>query len=90
MKAIVTVLGKDKPGIIATVSGALYKMNSNILDITQTVMRDEYFVMIMMVDLGDINVGFDVFKSELETCAKGIGMDLKVQREEIFQSMHRI
>jgi len=90
MKAIITVLGKDKPGIIATVSGTLYKMNSNILDITQTILHDEYFAMIMMVDLSDINVDFDVFKSELEKCAAGIDMDLKVQREEIFQSMHRI
>ena len=59
MTVIVTVLGKDRPGIIATVSGALYEMNANIIDISQTVMREKCFTMIMMADLSEINLTLD-------------------------------
>lgn len=90
MTVIVTVLGKDRPGIIATVSGALYEMNANIIDITQTVLRGDCFTMIMMADLSDMNVSFDEFRKKMDGCAETLGMDIQVQREEIFQAMHRI
>ena len=90
MTVIVTVLGKDRPGIIATVSGALYEMNANIIDISQTVMREKCFTMIMMEDLSEMNVTLDRFKERMDDCARELSMDIQVQREEIFQAMHRI
>ena len=90
MRVIITVIGKDRPGIIATVSGSLYRMNANILDITQTVLQDEFFTMIMVVDTAGVKAGFGEFRAEMAACAEELGMEIEVQREEIFQSMHRI
>ncbi|MEI6100833.1 MAG: ACT domain-containing protein [Eubacteriales bacterium] len=90
MRAIVSVLGKDRPGIIARISGILFNVNINILDINQTVLRDEVFVMTMLVDMNGCNVSFDEIKDELDACAKDLGMDIRLQREEIFNSMHRV
>ena len=90
MKAVVTVLGSDRPGIIATVSTALYKCNANILDISQTVLQGEIFSMIMMVDLKAATVPFPEFKAAMDGCAAELGMEIQVQREELFKSMHRI
>lgn len=87
MKAMITVMGQDKPGIIAKVSAAVFQQKANILDITQTVMRDEFFAMIMLVELEE---NYAELQKEMETCAKEIGMEIKMQREEIFRSMHRI
>ena len=75
MTVIVTVLGKDRPGIIATVSGALYEMNANIIDISQTVMREKCFTMIMMADLSEMNVTLDRFKERMDDCARELSMD---------------
>lgn len=90
MRAIVSVLGKDRPGIIARISGILFNVNINILDINQTVLRDEVFVMTMLVDMNGCSVSFDLIKDELDACAKDLGMDIRLQREEIFNSMHRV
>ena len=90
MRAIVSVIGKDRTGIIATISGALYEMNSNILDISQTVMQSDIFTMVLLADLDGINVTYPEFKERLNSCAQELGMEINVQREEIFKSMHRI
>ncbi|MEF9863556.1 MAG: ACT domain-containing protein [Christensenellaceae bacterium] len=90
MRAIVSVLGKDEPGIIAKVSGVLYEVNANILDITQTVLREEFFVMTMLVDLSAINTSFEEIKQKMQHASEQIGMEIKLQREEIFKSMHRV
>ncbi len=90
MRAIVSVLGHDKPGIIAKVSNALYGVNANILDITQTVLRDEYFAMTMLIDLSALNASFEQLKETLDAAGEEIGMDIRLMREEIFNSMHRI
>ena len=90
MRAILTVTGKDRPGIIASVSAELYRFNSNLLDVTQTVLRDDFFTMIMLVDLDGLNAEFTDFKAGLTECCKKIGMEVQVQREEIFESMHRV
>lgn len=90
MKAVVTVLGMDRTGIIAKVSAALYRLNANILDINQTVMRDDIFTMVMLVDLTDMKASFQELADAMNECAKELGMDIRVQREEIFHSMHRI
>lgn len=89
MNAILTVVGKDKVGIIAAVSAVLTKLNINILDINQTVMK-EYFTMIMLVDIEKANVPFDEIKQTLSTLSEEIGLEIRIQRDEIFKSMHRI
>ena len=89
MRAIVTVIGKDQVGIIAAVCTLLAEQNVNVLDISQTILQ-EYFTMIMLVDLDKCTVPFPAFKEALAACAEELGMEIQVQREEIFHSMHRI
>jgi ACT domain-containing protein len=89
MKAIVTVSGKDKTGIIAGVSAALSKRGVNILDISQTVLQD-YFAMIMLVDLEGCTESFTALSDELTSVGKEMCMDIRIMREEIFDAMHRI
>lgn len=89
MRAIVTVMGKDRAGIIAKVSGCLYKHGVNVLDINQTIMQD-IFTMIMLVDLGDEAKNSDSLVKELEELGRQICVDIRLQNEEIFNSMHRI
>jgi len=89
MKAILTVIGRDKVGIIAGVSGELLKLNINILDVNQTIM-DKYFTMIMMLDLKESNSSFDIIKSSLVSKGEELGVEVKIQREEIFNSMHTL
>lgn len=89
MKAILTVIGKDKVGIIAGVSSKLQKLNINILDVNQTIMG-EFFTMIMMLDLKLSNNNFEEIKKTLELKGKELGVEVKIQREEIFNSMHTV
>lgn len=89
MKAVVTVVGKDKTGIIATVSGLLYKNDVNILDITQTIMQD-IFTMITLIDTTNSKLDFAELKSELEKVGDNLGVAITLQQEDLFNSMHRI
>lgn len=89
MKGIITVVGKDKVGIVAGISTELLHLNINILDVTQTIM-EEFFTMIMLVDLSKANVSFDKIKEALLSKGKELGVDVKIQREEIFNSMHTL
>ena len=89
MKAIVTVTGRDKTGIIAGVSAALSEYGVNILDISQTVLQD-YFAMIMLVDLSGSKLPFAELSDKLSETARDICMDIRIMREEIFDAMHRI
>ncbi len=89
MKAIVTVLGADKPGIIAEISGCLYRYNINILDITQTILSG-YFTMVMMVDLSAMTCGFDGITGALNALGEKLGLEIRMQRSEIFDAMHRL
>ena len=89
MKAIVTVVGKDKKGIIAKVSTALYECGVNIVDISQTIMQD-MFTMIMMVEFGAEHVSVQDITNRLSEIEQEMGLKIHVQREEIFSSMHRI
>ncbi len=90
MRAVVSVLGSDKPGIIAGISTALAQKNVNILDIDQTVLRNELFVMTMLIDLTNMTATFDELNKRLMDVGEEIGMQIRLQREEIFKSMHRI
>lgn len=89
MKGIITIIGRDKVGIIAHVSTLLCNNNVNILDINQTVMR-EYFTMIMLVDLENMNTNFVDLQHELIMKGKEISMDIRIQREDIFDKMYEI
>ncbi|WP_066894955.1 ACT domain-containing protein [Clostridium nigeriense] len=89
MKAILTVIGKDKVGIVAGVSNELLRLNINILDVNQTIM-DKYFTMIMMLDLKESNSSFDIIKNSLLAKGEELGVEVKIQREEIFNSMHTL
>ena len=88
-KAIITVVGKDTVGIIAKVCGYLADNKINILDISQTIVQ-EYFNMMMIVDMTKMEKEFTVVTQELADLGKGVGVQVKCQREDIFDMMHRI
>jgi ACT domain-containing protein len=88
-RAIVTVVGVDRVGIIAGISGVLAKADVNILDISQSVMR-EFFTMIMMVDLAGCTVPFEQLGATLAEKGQELSVEVRIQREEIFKAMHRL
>ncbi len=88
MKAVVTVVGKDRTGIISGVSTLLYKENINILDISQTIMQD-LFTMIMLVDV-DKNADLGLLKDKLNKLGEELSVSITLQREDLFDAMHRI
>ena len=89
MKAVVTVVGKDRVGIIAAVCTDLAAFNVNVLDISQTVMQG-YFTMMMVVDVANSTYPVAELAQKLEEKGKEMGLSIRLQREEIFQAMHRI
>lgn len=89
MKAIVSVIGKDKKGIIAKASTALYEMNINIEDISQTIMQD-FFTMIMAVDTSECPLKFDTVVDKLNALGKDNHLEIHIQLQSIFDSMHKI
>ena len=89
MKAVITVIGVDRVGIIAAVSALLAECNSNILDITQTTMSN-MFTMIMFVDNSKINITFAELAERLAKEGEKLGLEIRIQHEDIFNSMHRI
>ena len=90
MKAIVSVFAKDRIGIIADVCVLLKDMQVNILDLNQTVM-DGFFTMVMLVDTATAEgTPFDEIRSKLESEGRGLGLDIHIQREDIFNAMHRV
>ena len=88
-RTIITVVGKDTKGIIAKVCTYLADNNVNILDISQTIVQ-EYFNMMMIVDMTKLEKPFAEAADELTKLGEGIGVQVKCQREEIFDVMHRI
>ncbi len=89
MKAVLTVIGKDSVGIIADVSAECAKHNANIVDITQSVLKD-YFAMIMLVEIDNIKTEFSAFQKELSLLGEKRGLDIRAMHEDIFNTMHRI
>ena len=89
MKAIVTVVGKDRVGIIAAVCVKLAEYNVNVLDINQTVMQG-YFTMMMAVDVSACKVPLAELVDIMEATGKEMGLSIRVQREDIFEAMHRV
>ena len=89
MKAIVTVIGKDRVGIIAGVSALLAEHGINVLDISQTILQ-EYFTMIMLVDISGNTVSFAELAKKLDEEGEARSLSIRIQREDIFHAMHRI
>jgi len=89
MKAVITVIGNDKVGIIAAVSTCLSECNVNILDITQTTMQG-MFTMIMLADVSKSGVPFAALSEKLSALGAAIDLQISIQHEDIFNSMHRI
>ena len=89
MRAVVTVTGTDRRGIIAKVSGFLSEHDINIEDISQTIMGNQ-FAMIMMVDTSTSTCTLDEINETLRRKEQEMGLSIRIQREDIFQAMHRI
>ena len=89
MKAVITVIGHDKVGIIARVSALLSESNVNILDITQTIMQD-IFTMIMLVNLSGANVSMHDLAKKMQELGDEIGVKIHLQHEGVFDAMHKV
>ena len=89
MRAIMTVTGPDRVGIIASVSALLASLNINILDLSQTIMGG-LFTMTLLVDTAEANRGFDEIRAALSTHGEKENLSIRIQREDIFTAMHSI
>ena len=89
MNAIVTVVGRDRVGIIAAICNRLAAHNVNILDISQTILQGS-FTMVMAVDLGQASASFGELRDALTALGGEMGLSIRIQREEIFNAMHTI
>lgn len=89
MKGIITVNGKDKAGILYGITKILAENNVNVEDISQTI-RQGYFTMMMIVNLSKLFCNFNQLKEQLESFGQGIGISVRIQREEIFNEMHMV
>lgn len=89
MNAVITVIGKDKIGIISGVTSVLSENKVNIMDINQTLLQ-EYFTMIMLVDLSLMDADFKALKSKLECKGEELRVSIKIQHEDIFKCMHEV
>ncbi|MFA6507699.1 MAG: ACT domain-containing protein [Treponemataceae bacterium] len=89
MNAIITVVGSDKVGIIATVSAFLSERNINIADISQTILSGN-FVMVMMVDLSKSSKDLETLKKEFVNLGDSMGVSISIMHERVFSAMHRI
>ena len=89
MKAIITVIGKDQVGIMYNVSRILSERGVNIEDVTQTIMQ-EYFTMLMMVSIDESRTSFRKLQEALEEMGSANGLSIRIQKEEIFDTMHKV
>lgn len=89
MRAVITVIGKDRIGIIAGISNILADCSVNILDIAQTTMQD-VFTMVMLVDISKLCIQFTELSDQLENKGVEMGLSVRIQHEDIFNSMHRL
>ena len=89
MKAVVTVVGKDRVGIIGNVCLELANYNVNVLDISQTVMQG-YLTMMMVVDVTEANLPLAQICQQMDAKGAEMGLSIRIQREEIFEAMHRV
>lgn len=88
-RAIITVLGSDRPGIVAAVTGCLAGHDINILDISQTILQG-IFTMTMLVDMGASDVDFATVQDQLSELSTNLGVQITLQREDVFKFMYRL
>ena len=89
MKAILTIIGKDRPGIIYSVTKILYEYNINILDMSQTIMEDK-FVAMLNIDLTGTNAKFNDITETFDSLSEETKLEIRIQNEELIDVMHRI
>ena len=89
MKAFITVIGHDTVGVVAKVAGLCTELNINIEDVTQSILQG-MFAMIMLVDMTNMSVDFNILKAALEEVGETIGMSIRIQHEDLFNAMHTI
>ena len=89
MRVVLTIVGKDKVGITAKVSNALAEMNINIININQNIMQG-FFNMVLIADMAEANVPIAEARDKMATLGEEIGVEIRLQSEEIFTAMHRI
>ena len=89
MNAIITVVGHDNKGIISKVSAKCAESGANIVEISQSVLKD-YFAMIMLIDISELNMPFTDFVDDMKTLGEGRDLDIRTMHEDIFNSMHKI
>ena len=87
--AVLSVLGKDRAGIVATVSGTLYKCGVNIDDIRQTILND-IFTMTMLVTIDEESCSFETVQEQLAKDGEELGMQIRLQRKDVFDFMYKI
>ena len=90
MKAVITVTGRDTTGIIARISAKCAEFGVNILDISQSVLRGEFFTMTMLVELDGVSVPFNDFVDVMSALGREMALEVHTMHEDIFNSMHRI
>ena len=88
-RAVITVLGSDRSGIVAAVTGVLARHDVNILDISQTILQG-VFTMTMIVDLAPADADFSAIKADLDSLSEKLGVQITFQREEVFNFMYRL
>lgn len=89
MRVVLTIVGKDKVGITAKVSNALAEMNINIININQNIMQG-FFNMVLIADMAEANVSIAEARDKMAALGEEIGVEIRLQSEEIFSEMHRI
>ena len=89
MRAVITVVGKDMVGILAKVATLCSEHNANVIEVTQSVLQD-VFAMIMLIDISKIDCEFVFISQKLAEAGDGMGLQVHVMHEDIFNSMHRI
>ena len=89
MKAILTIIGKDRPGIIYEVTKILFKYNINILDMSQTIMEDK-FVAMLNIDMNQAKADFEEISKSFEDLSEATGLDIRIQNEKLFDAMTRV
>lgn len=89
MKAILTIIGIDRPGIIYSVTKILYEYNVNILDMSQTIMEDK-FVAMLNIDMSQAEADFDEISKKFDALSKETNLEIRLQNEKVFDIMHRI
>ncbi len=89
-RVVITVTGKDRVGIVAAVAQALAEHSVNILDITQSILQDEFFVMALVADLEGADCTLEALQNYLQAVAEKLQVTIQAQHERIFQYMHRV